>query len=297
VVLLSVLDQQLQRQRENSRRLTAYDLHVVLVDMSSTDVHGPTERHLVSLKDRFPEHQYSTLSLEDIFSYDRDIVNSISDGYSHPQHPRDSDGDRVKLKALLSSFTSLTARRDVEDLLLKKLIIAFGKTEGCESILWGDSDSRLASKVLANVAKGRGSSVLWQVCDGPSPYGISFNFPLRDLSKPELIQYLILAPSDLRALIVPLPEQAPSQTKSINDLMDQYIETQGGKYPSIMANVVRTVNKLQRPVAQFEINGCHLCGDPINATGGIEMGRSALCYGCSRLKLEFSDVSGIPTPP
>jgi cytoplasmic tRNA 2-thiolation protein 2 len=296
VVLLSILDRQLQRQRENSRGLTPYDLHVLLVDTSSVGAHGPTIDHMASLKSTFPEHQYSAMRLEEIFDYEEDILSMISDTGLQFESFQGSGNNQEKLQALLSSFTSPTSTTDMEDILLRRLIIAFAKAEGCKSILWGDSDSRLASKVLANVAKGRGSSVSWQVCDGPSPSGISFNFPLRELSKSELLEYSALDPSNLNQFIIPAERQAPGRNTTINDLMDQYIESQGSKYPSIMANVVRTVNKLERPASQIESEGCLLCGDPTNSsTKQVEGQEEELCYACSRLKLEHDGGSAALT--
>ena len=197
---------------------------------------------------------------------------------------------------------SATSRTDVSSTLLTRLLVDVARRNGCESILFADSTTRLAEKTLTETAKGRGFSLPWQVSDGMSPYGIGFNYPLQDLLKKELVAFSSLTAPPLTSLIA---FQAPSSQTSvssklttIDDLMAQYFESVEENYPSIVANVVRTSSKLQ-PLTGDESAACGLCGIPVSrGTDGIygwggdqnldsraakaEGVDSILCYGCSR---------------
>src|SRR5439155_13043867 len=121
---------------------------------------------------------------------------------------------RPGLQRLMDSATSPTARLDLFEILLLRLIVAFAKREDCESILWGHSSTRLAATTLSNVAKGRGGTLPNQIGDGLSPWGLHFNYPLRDLFKSELELYAGLFPT-LSAVII--PEPSTPATSSIRE--------------------------------------------------------------------------------
>ncbi|KAA8652583.1 uncharacterized protein ATNIH1004_001488 [Aspergillus tanneri] len=177
--------------------------------------------------------------------------------------------DRERLDAFRSSIESATSRADLDQVLMNRLIVAFAEKMGCKTILWGDSDSRLAAKTLANVAKGRGSSLIWQVSDGMSPFGLEFAFPLRDLFTIELRNYAGLFP-ELSRLI--LPDELPSETTltknlSIDELMMRYVLTQGEKYPGIMLNVTRTASKLQSSEELTDLSQVKALNSAMHALG------------------------------
>lgn len=291
-VLLSILHQHLQRQLVNSRGLAAYDLHVLVVETSSFDAQGPTAAHVNLLEDAYPGHTYHSSKLSDIFVYEKNIDELLCGREVSPAIVKEAaDYDEV-FNAFLESFSSPMSRNDVRSVLLQRLIVAIAKSKGCDAILWGDSDSRLASKALAGVAKGRGSSLPFQTCDGPSVFGVNFKYPLRDLFKSELLSYASIVNPHNEGLILPGPvleRQVSASTSSIDDLMAQYIASQGEKYPSIMANVVRTVAKLEAPQSD-ESHRCGFCGmpdTPESPSVVISSRSNQLCYGCSRLVEEF----------
>ena len=69
-------------------------------------------------------------------------------------------------------------------------------------------------------------------------------------------------------------KQVSVRQMSIDELLKRYIEEQGVKYPSVMANVVRTVGKLGGWEEMEEGKGgrCVVC------LGRVE-GEEKLCYG------------------
>ena len=289
VVLLQVLDSHIQRQLA-SRGRAAYDLHVLIVDTSCTDQDSTAASLLERFKDTFTSPHFSLLSLDAVFKLDDDIHDALSELGFHRDGQEES---MAALERLLKSATTPTCRSDLFEILLLRLVVAFAKSQGCESILWGHSDSRLAATTLSNVAKGRGAALPTQTGDGPSPWGLQFNYPLRDLFKSELEIYASFLPTHLNNTIVP---DIPASTKpsiretSIDDLLTAYITSQGAKYPSIMANVVRTASKLCMPAPAEVDVACSLCATPVTSTTGNNP-QNGLCYACLKIKAEIIPVN------
>lgn len=286
LVLLQVLDAQLQRQIAK-RNMTAYDLiiaHVVLPDESASAFN---DEQLGQLTQKFSSHIFlpkfefsASLSLDK--TLEQDLKNL---GLERQSQELDVEFSN----RIMASTTSVTTRADLQSILLRRLIVAIATTHGCESIVWGHSDSRLAALALADVAKGRGGSVPSTIADGPSPFGVNFNHPLRDLFKTELDTYASILPEPLvEAGAAPrLNNQPPSNLRNtaIDALLTDYINTQGLKYPSIMANVVRTAGKLE---VRHGPNLCQVCVQPIGSGSRRSQSISTLCGGCERMKQEIN---------
>ncbi|KAL2002500.1 hypothetical protein VTN02DRAFT_6675 [Thermoascus thermophilus] len=298
-VLLHMLNGQLERQAAGGPYArVAYDLHVLVVDPSSiapSPSNPSCEARFAAVQQRYPMHTYTQIPLHSILQRDPEIKEVMA-RFAGPGLVDDvSQSDQARLDAFRASIPSATSRADIDSILLNRLIVACAKQYGCEGILWGDSDSCLAAKSLASVAKGRGSALTWQVCDGPSPWDVPFSFPLRDLFKSELELYANQIPG-LEDLIIPDPpvsENVSNRTLSIDELMMQYVQTQGAKYPGVMANVVRTVTKLQPAPVPEGLVRCALCGasagsvedltGTVAGAGTQTDGReSRFCYGCAR---------------
>jgi cytoplasmic tRNA 2-thiolation protein 2 len=126
-----------------------------------------------------------------------------------------------------------------------------------------------------------------------SPWGLRFEYPLRDWSKVELQQYSQVCPelADIVVPDVPPSDNVLTKNLSIDELMMRYVLTQGEKYPGVMANVSRTANKLQA-TSFGDTPPCALCGNIIgNVKGNTGLTVSSqsgeeqdaqFCYGCMR---------------
>ena len=297
--LLHILDQHLNGQYERMNR-AAYELYVVHIDLYLEGADREESTALLEkYKARFPRHSYSSVGLEDALLLDNVDWSSLN-------LPEPSEVDMGKpvserLQALIGSLTSATSRADIVTTLKTRLLVDVAKKNDCEGILFGESTTRLAEKTLTETAKGRGFSLPWQVSDGMSPYGITFNYPLRDLLKKELVSFTSMTTPPLADLIIYKDPSshisASSKQTTIDDLMIQYFESAEENYPSIVANVVRTSSKL-KPLTGDETTACRLCGLPVaEGTDGIfgwggdqnsdarpagENRHGILCYGCSR---------------
>lgn len=289
VVLLQVLDFHIQRQL-GSRGRAAYELEVLVIDTSCVDQIPSAVGLVESLKEIFPSRHFTLLSLDAVFKLDNGLPNALSDlGF----HEDVGEEPQAGLERLMRSATTPTTRSDLFEILLLRLIVSFAKSQGCEAILWGHSDSRLAAIALSNVAKGRGGALPNHIADGPSPWGLHFNYPLRDLFKSELETYAGLLSTQLSNIFVPdlpTPKISSIRETSIDDLLANYITSQGEKYPSIMANVVRTASKLRMPSATETEVTCRLCATPITSVIS-EQSQSGLCYGCLKIKADIKPTS------
>ena len=313
LTLLHLLDQQLCIQRERTSQV-GYELHVLhVIEQGSMDpVKDNVFKSIDLLRTRFPQHKYTAISLDDVFHYPSSLdddgssaINKLlqSSGLSTPSNPQEC------LKASLASLPSPSARTDMIHILRTRLMVGYAKDVNCESIIWGDSTTRLAERILAETAKGRGFSIPWQTADGLSPHGINFIFPMRDLLRKEILMYSTLTSPPLGELIMEIPRPQSSSVSSknvtIDHLMSQYFESVELNYPSIVANVVRTSGKLKSAPNSSSSVVCCVCNLPVaNGTEGLHawggdqgntieaLASSATsaanayseitCYGCSR---------------
>ncbi len=297
IVLLHVLDQQLNHRAETGRH-AGYILHILFVDQSAVLEQVPCHESLGLLKQKYPSHTYTAVSLEDFCDYaiDLDIpafANASTNGHSTLDKP-------TRLKHILSCLPSATSRADMIEILRRRLILAFASKHACDSILFGDSTTRLAEKTLSETAKGRGNALPWLTADGSPSDGIKCTYPVRDLLRKELGAYAGMICPPLTPLICEAPSRTPISSKdtTIDGLMTQYFESVEQNYPSIVANVVRTSSRLVGPSMSEGTNTCAICGHPIvNESWGGDQVDSAvpqlagsngpdddepLCYGCAR---------------
>lgn len=311
VALLEILDAHYQKQLEVAKGVIerlGYDLFVLFVDDSLVVPNAPTEEVRQAISEQWPAHNYDSIPLASIFDYAADLESILSaTGIPNPvqQLPPTADltTNETKLTTLLSTLPSSSSKSDIHALITTRLITAYARSNNFTHILWGDSDSRLAAKALSSVAKGRGFAVPWQVLDGPTSWeGIHFGFPMRDLYKFEIEKYAEILQPGFTDLVVKDQGIAEVATRnmSIDELLKNYIDTQGAKYPGIMANVVRTIGKLQAPQMNETKSAvkCRLCDLPIPRPGeegetsglALEVGEE-MCYACTRSC--FDPKSGI----
>lgn len=299
-VLLHILDNAIQHQHANPFTKVTLDLHVLVIEPSTiapSDVSYDSSYE--TLQKTFPTHKFTRLPFHSIFEYVPEMKDIMKEYAGSSYIDDDSKSNSDRLASFRSAISTATSRADLDSVLLTRLIVTFAKQVGCEAVVWGDSDSRLAAKTLAAASKGRGASLTWQVSDGMSPWGVKFDFPLRDMSKPELLQYESVC-EEIAGIVI--AEKAPSEnvlTKnmSIDELMMRYVQNQGAKYPGVMGNVSRTANKLNAAEAE-ESTSCYFCGSLVGNVKGNTSGITTasqfgtegppFCYGCARSRPEHS---------
>ena len=154
LALLHVLDLHLRRQRKKSGR-TSYHLHVLFVDQSAFTFQSEYQDVWDNLKRRFSQHTYSVLKLDELSRHETLRCDELL------PMGKASDEDNgllqeAKLTNLLAKLPSATSRVDLLNIVRGRIIFAFAASQGCSSIVFGDSTTRLAERTLAETAKGRG---------------------------------------------------------------------------------------------------------------------------------------------
>jgi cytoplasmic tRNA 2-thiolation protein 2 len=300
VSLLNILDHHLKTQQSKTGR-TGFALVVLHIDTAAIGASPSGGSFLTQVQECYPEFQYASVPIHDVLDLVSDDASllEILPSMSSNQDLLPSE----RLATFLNALPSATARADVISILRTRLIVQQARNLDCEGILWGDSTTKLAEKTLSETAKGRGFSLPWQIADGESPFGVTFNYPLRDLLKKELVAYVDMADPSLSSLV-----HEPSRTTgqlsmsskntTIDDLMTQYFESVEANFPSIVSNVVRTTGKLEVTPNSTSAPHCSLCNNPvsdgrfgIHGWGGDQEdglvsspaeNSTGLCYGCTR---------------
>ena len=288
--LLHILDGHLQKQLATQHR-TAYDLIVAYVE-TSTDVGGTALQWFTATREKYSHHTFlPMLPLFSVCEVDEQFEDDMRQ-LGFPRQPNEPTSEFVG--RLLHSARTATAGNDILETLKQRLIYACARRHDCEGILWGHSDSRLAAKALAAVAKGRGASLHADVMDGPMWTDMTSINPLRDLFQEELELYMSFQPSDVRSLAVQsTPKSSISiRSTSIDELLTTYIATQGEKYPNIMANVVRTIGKLEPSTSSGDDSLCRLCKSSLPYDVQVSNPNVSLCHSCTRTTTEMA-----PSPP
>jgi len=263
---------------------SGFDLVVLFVDDGSYD-RQESSAFMASLQEKYPRHEYKTVLL-------------IQD--NHEEHDENNSDGSMDISGLLKSLISPTSQSDIASIALTHTIIQQAQISNCEGVIWGDTTTRLAEKILASTALGRGATLPWLVNDGPSPYtlpnsstNIVFLYPMKDILRKELEPYSKV--SEITTLSAPqraTGSVVSSKNATIDGLMKEYFDSVEKDYPSIVANVVRTSSKLRPPdeiAAQLRHHdvgnrptSCELCGVPVasgafgihNWGGGSQAARS-----------------------
>lgn len=266
MALLHVLSQYLKGQVERTGR-TGFALHVLHIYTTETD--SPVWD---VIKARYPEHSYSIVSLS--HAMDLHSVRALFPPSS------DSQEAETSLAHLLASCTTATSRADMHSILRSRLVVAHAIEHDCECVVWGHCTTRLAEQVLAETAKGRGFALHLTSSEGYSSHGISSYHPCRDLLRNELSSYGTMLEPALPALPEEINTTVSSKQTTIDALMQQYFTSVEADHPSIVANVVRTADKLRGDGLDLAEQHCELCEMPLR---GKAPSLSRICNACIRI--------------
>ncbi|KAJ4116237.1 Cytoplasmic tRNA 2-thiolation protein 2 [Fusarium equiseti] len=312
-VLAQLLSEQARHHSENkaSSPFEPVIIHID-TDLSRSEDESPAQKLLNEYRHAFPHATFECVPLKDVIS-----VKSI-DWSTLPLDADTKDEDpSARLRQLFEALPTLTSRTDVLRQLIRHLLLQKAQDHACSALLLGHSTTALAALTLSEVANGRGFAVPTQVADGmttvctykelesgviqeTSRLEFPIYYPLREIFRNELNQYIDLVPS-LKE-IVPVDSSGSRSGNSvvshkdlsIEEVMTRYFDSVEEGYPGIVANVVRTTGKLERVPGN---NFCGSCGMSLDAEGDSRWageigddigdgpsaaGAGRLCYGCKR---------------
>lgn len=322
--LVDILNDQIQFHFKK-RQSAAFDGVVVHVDtdlsaMSSGEDESPLSQKLLDgFAGRYPQLTFLRVPLSAVLelgTIDWSVLPDVPIGAP-------GEGAAKRLRDFFDQLPSTTSKSDVLRLFTRHILISTALREDCRALVLGCSTTALAELTLGETAKGRGFSLPWMVGDGPMTIQrfsashrtqdegsaedgdgapkdtaqLYIYYPNRELFRNELVRYTNLVEPPLTDLIPAVDAISSSAVVSLRDtsieeVMTRYFADVEEKYPSIVANVVRTTAKLERTGSTGEERCCGLCGMGLDMLGDQrwkgEMGdeenewEERLCYGCLR---------------
>ncbi|XP_008072928.1 cytoplasmic tRNA 2-thiolation protein 2 isoform X2 [Carlito syrichta] len=197
------------------------------------------------------------------------------------------------LTRLFGSVKTLTAKEELLQTLRTHLILHVARTHGYSKVMTGDSCTRLAIKLMTNLALGRGAFLAWDTGFSDERHGdVVVVRPMRDHTLKEVAFYnhLFAVPS----VFTPAIDTKAPEKASIHRLMEAFILRLQAQFPSTVSTVYRTSEKLVKaprdgPAASSPTPRCLLC----MCTLDIDTADSATAFGAQTSHLSQMQP---PTP-
>ncbi|XP_032012101.1 cytoplasmic tRNA 2-thiolation protein 2 isoform X2 [Hylobates moloch] len=167
------------------------------------------------------------------------------------------------LSQLFCSVRTLTAKEELLQTLRTHLILHMARAHGYSKVMTGDSCTRLAIKLMTNLALGRGAFLAWDTGFSDERHGdVVVVRPMRDHTLKEVAFYnrLFSVPS----VFTPAVDTKAPEKASIHRLMEAFILRLQTQFPSTVSTVYRTSEKLVKaprdgPAAGDSSPRCLLC--------------------------------------
>ncbi|KAM7058715.1 cytoplasmic tRNA 2-thiolation protein 2 isoform 1-T1 [Molossus nigricans] len=195
---------------------------------------------------------------------------------------------------LFDSVKTLTAKEELLQTLRTHLILHVARTHGYSKVMMGDSCTRLAIKLMTNLALGRGAFLAWDTGFSDERHGdVVVVRPMRDHTLKEVAFYnrLFAVPS----VFTPAIDTKAPEKASIHRLMEAFMLRLQAQFPSVISTVYRTSEKLVKAPRDGSADGppgarCLLC----TCTLDIDTADSATAFGAQTSHLSQTQP---PTPP
>ncbi|KAM6300374.1 cytoplasmic tRNA 2-thiolation protein 2 [Aegotheles albertisi] len=241
---------------------------------------------------------------------------STQDTPAEPPARLPSATSTQELLRLFQAVETPTAREELLQMLRIHLIVQTARTKGYTKVMTGESCTRVAIKLLTNLALGRGAFLAVDTGFLDRRHGdVLVVRPMRDHTAKEIAFYnhffnvpTVIAP--------PLPTKRRDKP-SIHRLIERFLLGLQEDFPSTISTVYRTGEKLSPApaVASSESQRCLLCLCALDIDGEEELaleptliteemegdgteGKAALipllCYGC---RLTFKELGPLATLP
>ena len=278
LVLLDVLARLLEEQKNTHRDLQGFEL--VVANISESD--GSTLESLLS------SSSIMQTLLELVGNYEVSIKVKVVTPYIDPVFLRRIGVDYEfntfannlsieeqsvsSLAEILRASPNRSSSEDLRDVIFHQELLRLAQSEGCGTIVYGHSMSRLAIEVLALTVKGRGSNVHSTILDRVEDYcgdQISIIYPFRDLFEYELREYAVL--SDLMQYEsafakYAVPKSKVSKNMTVREILSMYLDRwDESGYLSTASTVVKIGEKLTVPTSQNNSSTycCDICAKKI----------------------------------
>ncbi|KAG4306049.1 hypothetical protein PORY_000037 [Pneumocystis oryctolagi] len=210
----------------------------------------------------FPESLFFSINLKNYILSSVDNIKLFFDKASNTVLGSQVSGESIRsIDDILSPLLSSTSRADILRQLRNNIIYDFSEKNGYNVIIWGDTATSIASKVISETAKGRGYSIPWET-HGKIKYAndIWLLRPMKDLTKHEV--YFFLQSNGIKSEI----KKVDHKITTIDELVNQYIDNLEKSNPNFIFTIYRTASKLQIPKIENtkneSSNFCFICKMP-----------------------------------
>ncbi|XP_032743617.1 cytoplasmic tRNA 2-thiolation protein 2 isoform X3 [Rattus rattus] len=224
---------------------------------------------------------------------------------SHSQEPSGTAGHPTAaqteaLSRLFKFIKTLTAKEELLQTLRTHLTVHVARSHGYRKVMTGESCTRLAIKLMTNLALGRGAFLAWDTGFSDERHGdVVLVRPMRDHTLKEVAFYnrLFGVPS----VFTPAIDTKAPEKASIHRLMEAFILKLQTLFPSTISTVYRTSEKLVKAPREGCATGpsgpnCLLCMCALD----VDNADSATAFGAqssSHLSQMLTAEAGTPTRP
>ncbi|XP_035193098.1 cytoplasmic tRNA 2-thiolation protein 2 [Oxyura jamaicensis] len=221
----------------------------------------------------------------------------------------------AELLRLFEAVETLTAKEELLQMLRGHLILHTARTRGYTKVMTGESCTRVAVKLLTNLALGRGAFLAVDTGFVDSRHGdVTLVRPMREYMAKEIAFYNHFF--GVPTVITPPLSTKRREKTSIHRLMESFLLGLQLDFPSTISTVYRTGEKLSAAPAEAssELQRCLLCLCALDIAGEEELAlqptlvteetgngaesRAAfiplLCYSC---RLTFKEMGSPATLP
>ncbi|XP_074142308.1 cytoplasmic tRNA 2-thiolation protein 2 isoform X2 [Sminthopsis crassicaudata] len=221
-----------------------------------------------------------------------------------PVGPEEVTGDGLPrpaqstaLMTLFNSVKTLTAKEELLQTLRAHLLLHTARLHGYSKVMLGDSCTRLAIKLMTNLALGRGAFLAWDTGFSDDRHGdVVLLRPMRDYTLKEIAFYnrMFGVPS----VFTPAIDTKAPEKASIHRLMESFILRLQAQFPSTISTVYRTSEKLVKAPRNGGAAGpmtarCLLC----MCTLDIDSADSATAFGAQTSEHLSQKPAPAPAPP
>ncbi|KAJ1729927.1 Cytoplasmic tRNA 2-thiolation protein 2 [Coemansia biformis] len=243
-------------------------------------------------------------------------TSTATDGghiYTRLVRPGGDVTSRARLAALFAGLDSATDREDMLDIIKTALIVDMARRAGCGAVLMGDSATRVATKAMALVSRGRGFSLPVDVgTEVQWLDDLAVHRPMRDFLAKEIAFFNRW--TGQRDIAVPGLVSGQPRGASIGRLAEAFVVELDQGFASTVSTVCRTLQKLEPSEAARSAPPCALCGAPAESDaqewrsritiGGTDVQPPpppslldigpALCYSCQGLLHRTAPGTALP---
>ncbi|XP_063440181.1 cytoplasmic tRNA 2-thiolation protein 2-A-like isoform X1 [Mytilus trossulus] len=185
------------------------------------------------------------------------------------------DESEIKLKELLKSLKSVTAKEDLIKSLRYNILIDTARKHSHTKVMTGDCSTRLSVRLLSDISQGKGAHVAMETGFADKRLDdITVVRPIRDFSSKEVTLHNVL--NDVESVFIPtLTTKAPQNT-SIEHLTESFITGLQADYGSTVMNIMRTGEKLNTEILDSTEQQCIICHAPLDTSTGIASALNAV---------------------